>query len=150
MCEQLKQQKKQKLQSWESEKETLSDRYIDAEIHIDKRNVIKGNIFMCQLGENLGHEQCRKRPVLVLQGNKNTGTVIIMPLTTKLRNQTDGNMYPDRYRLYNNQFEFLKEDSDVLINQIRLVSTVRLYDKLGTIEKNNIDGIVKKFNKLLK
>ena len=42
-------------------------------------------VFFCQLGENIGSEQNRKRPVVIMQnniGNAHGNTTIVVPITT--------------------------------------------------------------------
>lgn len=47
--------------------------------------VFKNEIFYCQLGFNIGSEQCGERPVVILQndkGNINSTVTIVAPITT--------------------------------------------------------------------
>ena len=74
-------------------------------------------IYWCNLGINVGSEQNKLRPVLVLKTSKNSPICTILPLTTK--------------RL-NDQFWFhidLEEvDSTVLVEQLKVVSKLRIID----------------------
>ncbi|MEJ6950324.1 type II toxin-antitoxin system PemK/MazF family toxin [Natronospora cellulosivora (SeqCode)] len=50
---------------------------------INTRAVKKGEIYYCDLGENIGSEQSKKRPVIILQndtGNKYSSTTIVAPI----------------------------------------------------------------------
>lgn len=93
-------------------------------------------IYWCNLGINIGSEQNKLRPVLVLKTLKNSPICTILPLTTK--------------RL-NDQFWFhidLEEiDSTVLVEQLRVVSKIRMIDpyrkkgKLITISQTDWNKI---------
>ena len=51
----------------------------------------KGDIVIADLGETIGSEQSGIRPVIVIQndvGNKFSPTVIVAPLTSKIKKQT--------------------------------------------------------------
>lgn len=93
-------------------------------------------IYWCNLGINVGSEQNKLRPVLILKTSKNSPICTILPLTTK--------------RL-NDQFWFhidLEEvDSTVLVEQLKVVSKLRITDpyrkkgQLVTISQNDWDKI---------
>lgn len=61
--------------------------------------VKQGEIFFCQLGENIGSEQNGKRPVIIIQnniGNSKGSTTIVVPITTYENSQffiKDGQRY---------------------------------------------------------
>lgn len=51
-----------------------------------KRVVFRGQIYWCDFGENVGSEQCKKRPALILQNNlanKRSPNTIVAPLTSE-------------------------------------------------------------------
>ncbi len=89
-------------------------------------------IYWCNLGINVGSEQNKLRPVLILKTSKSSPICTILPLTTK--------------RL-NDQFWFhidLEEvDSTVLVEQLKVVSKLRIRDpyrkkgQLVTISQND-------------
>ncbi len=93
-------------------------------------------IYWCNLGINIGSEQNKLRPVLIVRTFKNSPICTILPLTTK--------------RL-NDQFWFhidLEEvDSTVLVEQLKVVSKLRVIDpyrkkgQLVTISQNDWDKI---------
>ncbi len=93
-------------------------------------------IYWCNLGINVGSEQNKLRPVLVLKTFKNSPICTILPLTTK--------------RLQD-QFWYhidLKEiDSTVLVEQLKVVSKIRITDpyrkkgKLITISQTDWNKI---------
>lgn len=50
----------------------------------NNKEVYRGEIFWCELGENIGNEECKKRPVVIIQnqrGNDNAPTTIVAPIT---------------------------------------------------------------------
>lgn len=50
----------------------------------DNKVIYRGEIFWCDLGENIGSEESKRRPVVIVQnqkGNNNSPTTIIAPIT---------------------------------------------------------------------
>jgi len=88
----------------------------------------RGEIYLAYLNPNKGKEVGKLRPVLILQSDflneVNHPTVIILPLTTQLID----NAYPLRYRI--SKRGKLRQDSDVLCDQIRSISIQRIKDDL--------------------
>jgi len=84
----------------------------------------RGGIYLANLNPNKGNEPGKTRPIIVFQANAlnevNHPTVIILPLTSQLIEQA----YPLRFRLLAK--DNLKQDSDILCDQIRAISLSRL------------------------
>ncbi len=76
------------------------------------------------LNPNKGSEPGKTRPVIIFQANAlnevHHPTVIVLPLTTQLIEQA----YPLRFRLLAK--DNLEKDSDVLCDQLRVISLHRL------------------------
>ncbi len=89
-------------------------------------------IYWCNLGINIGSEQNKLRPVIILRTSKNSPICTILPLTTKRLH--DGFWF---------HIDLEEIDSTVLIEQLRVVSKIRIsvpYRKKGnlvTISKND-------------
>ena len=84
----------------------------------------RGSIYYADLNPGIGSEQCGIRPVLVVQndiGNINSPTTIIAPLTDANNNK---NILPTHVKL--NATDYLKYDSIILLEQIRVIDKVRL------------------------
>ena len=99
----------------------------------------KGDIVTVNLNPKKGHEVGKIRPAVIISGddeNEILDTVILMPLSTKL---LDG-MEPYRKRV--RKRENLKQDSDILINQIRTLSKVRIKEKIATLSKEEYRSII--------
>ena len=82
----------------------------------------RGDIVIVNLYPKKGDEVGKIRPAVIISGNEENSildTVILMPLSTDLIDD----MSPYRMRLCAR--ENLKEDSDILINQIRTLSKIR-------------------------
>ncbi len=87
-------------------------------------SILKGDIYFANLYPTFGSEQGRYRPVVIVQndyGNKYSPTTIIAPITNKLNNK---NKLPTHVRV--SEFEGLKYDSLVLLEQIRVIDKRRL------------------------
>ena len=74
-------------------------------------------IYWCNLGINIGSEQNKLRPVLILKTSKNSPICTILPLTTK--------------RLQDNfwfHIDLENVDATVLVEQLKVVSKLRITD----------------------
>ena len=107
----------------------------------------KGDIVTVNLNPKKGHEVGKIRPAIIISNddeNKILDTVILMPLSTDLID----NMEPYRMRIP--QRENLKEDSDLLINQVKTLSKLRIKEKIATVTdeeyKNIIQNLCKNFS----
>lgn len=68
------------LMEWFSMKIKLDARAASA----GKRTVFRGQVYECHLGDNVGSEETKTRPVLIIQndkGNKHSPNVIVVPIT---------------------------------------------------------------------
>jgi len=100
----------------------------------------RGDIITVNLNPKKGHEVGKIRPAVIISNNDENeilDTVILMPLSTDLID----NMEPYRMRL--DQRDNLKQDSDVLINQVRTLSKLRIKEKIATINDNEYENIIK-------
>jgi mRNA interferase MazF len=120
---------------WNNKKKNISEN----NIHFKEKD-----IWWCKLGKNIGQEQNGvgqnfSRPVIIFRKLDNK-TCIILPLTTK---EHVGSWF----------FELVNYDNKkswVLLNQIRLVSSRRLYLYVGNVSNNNFDNIKELLTSLLK
>jgi mRNA interferase MazF len=100
----------------------------------------RGDIITVNLNPKKGHEVGKIRPAVIISNNDENeilDTVILMPLSTDLID----NIEPYRMRL--DQRDNLKQDSDVLINQVRTLSKLRIKEKIATITDNEYENIIK-------
>lgn len=92
-------------------------------------SIKRGNLFYVDLSPTKGSEQKGRRPVLVIQndiGNEVSPTTIIVPLTTKNFMKE----YPTNVNIPKG-VGGLREDSTVLLSQIRTIDKSRLENKIG-------------------
>ncbi len=104
--------------------------------------VCQGEIYLTNLNpQKRANEVGKYRPTLVLQSdfiNENAyPTTIVIPLTTRLIDNTK----PLRYRV--KKREKLKEDSDLLITQIRAIDNDRFVERLAKLTVDEINDIKK-------
>ena len=106
----------------------------------------KRDIFYIRMGQNIGFEQDGKgdkfvRPVVILKGF-NKEMFFGIPLSTQ-----------DKRGEFYYPFAFKKEDRLVkniaLLSQMRLFSTKRLLNKIGTMEKEDFERMKTKFKGLI-
>ena len=100
----------------------------------------RGDIITVNLNPKKGHEVGKIRPAVIISNddeNKILDTVILIPLSSDLID----NMEPYRMRL--NQRDNLKQDSDILINQVRTLSKLRIKEHIATITNNEYENIIK-------
>lgn len=92
-------------------------------------SIKRGDVFYVDLDPTQGSEQAGTRPVLVIQndvGNEYAPTVIVAPFTTKSFTKH----YPTNVNVFKG-IPGLKEDSTVLLSQIRTLDKSRLERKVG-------------------
>ncbi|RHK05653.1 type II toxin-antitoxin system PemK/MazF family toxin [Enterococcus casseliflavus] len=117
--------------------------------------VSKGEVFNCVIGENLGHEQCDTRPVVVISSsfiNCRTSTILVAPLSTNVVKKTiikNGRerevlRFSTQVLLRPNEYNFLSAESVVKLDQLKTVSKDRLLAKLGNLDISTIKFLDKK------
>lgn len=94
---------------WTNEKANLK-----FNTNLPKFHITNNYIYWCNLGNNIGSEQNKIRPVLVVKTSKNSPICTILPLTTERLKDT---------RWYHIDLEVLS--STVLIEQLRNISKLR-------------------------
>ena len=101
----------------------------------DNYDIRKGNIYYANLDPVIGSEQDGKRPVVVVQNNvanKHSPTIIIAPITTVIKK-----IYlPTHIIIYKN--DFLKKNSTILVEQVRVIDKTRLLTYLGKLTDDQI------------
>lgn len=100
----------------------------------------EGDIFWASFSPTIGQEQQGLRPCVVVSGNslnRLAGLSMVCPLTTTLRN------YKWHVLLFPNKENGLKNDSLVLVHQIRTVDHRRLGKKIGCVSKAELETIRK-------
>ena len=98
-----------------------------------------GDIVIVNLYPKKGSEVGKIRPAVIISGDDENAildTVILMPLSTDLLN----NMLPYRIRIQKRGE--LKEDSDILINQIRALSKTRIKEKIAKLTPEEYDAVI--------
>lgn len=93
-------------------------------------NIKKGDIYYATLNPVVGSEQRGERPVVVLQndlGNKYSPTIIIAPLTKIIKKEK----LPTHILIHSN--EFLRYDSLILLEQIRVIDKSRILSYMGCL-----------------
>ena len=99
-------------------------------------NYRRGDIYLVDLGKNIGSEQSGCRPVLTLQndiGNHFGPTLIVAPITSRVRKKTE---QPTHYRLEN--MACLNNFSMVLLEQITTIDKSRVKKYMGTLDKDQM------------
>lgn len=84
---------------------------------IPKFPIYNNFIYWCNLGINIGSEQNKVRPVLILNTSKNSTICTVLPLTTK-RLKDDFWFHIDLEAI----------DSTVLVEQLKVISKIRIKD----------------------
>lgn len=99
------------------------------------------SIWISDLNPQIGTEPGKVRPVLVIQTNLlneiNHPSTIICPLTTDIKSE----MEVLRVHLRKGESN-LKEDCDVLIDQIRSIDNKRLIKKVGRLTDDKIHKVI--------
>jgi len=105
-----------------------------------------GDIVVVNFYPKKGDEVGKIRPAVIISGNDENfilDTVIVMPISTDLIDD----MMPYRMRI--KKRDNLKENSDILINQIRTLSKIRIKEKIGSLTNDEyahlIENLCKNF-----
>lgn len=101
------------------------------------KNIVKGAIFYADLDPIIGSEQQGIRPVVIIQnemGNKHSPTVLVAPISTK-----KDKILPTHILV--KQFDKIRHDSIVLLEQIRVLDKTRLKGYLGLLDKETMEQV---------
>ncbi len=101
------------------------------------KNIVKGAIFYADLDPIIGSEQKGIRPVVIIQnemGNKHSPTVLVAPISTK-----KDKILPTHILV--KQFDKIRHDSIVLLEQIRVLDKTRLKGYLGLLDKETMEQV---------
>ncbi|MBU5299603.1 type II toxin-antitoxin system PemK/MazF family toxin [Clostridium sporogenes] len=95
----------------------------------------RGEVWTCELGQNIGSEENKIRPVIIIQndtGNQNAPTTIVVPISNRPKK------IAVHISIRNGDFELVKGEKmeitgTVLAEQIRIVSKARLGRHVATL-----------------
>lgn len=102
----------------------------------------RGDIYYADLRPVVGSEQGGIRPVLIVQndaGNKYSPTTIVIALTTK----TNKASIPTHVSIHSDENNGLKTDSVALCEQFRTIDKSRLKYKLGSVDNNTLNNVLR-------
>lgn len=108
----------------------------------------KGDIWLVNLNPIKKNNEIGKiRPAIIFQNNvlnqSEYPTTIILPMSTSLIDDAE----PIRMRI--KKRDNLKEDSDVVITQIRAIDNARFIEKIATLKENELDRIKELLNEII-
>ena len=109
----------------------------------------RGDIYMLDFGIPFGSEPGRRRPVVIIQADKenldNLNTKVVVPLTSNTINkELRGNVF-----LPKNE-SGLSKDSVALIHQIIVVDKLRLEEKISKLPKHLLSKIEEEIDYVIK
>jgi mRNA interferase MazF len=105
---------------------------------------MRGEVYLVNFDPTIGDEIKKTRPALIIQNdiaNEHSPITIVAAITSKF----DDNLYPTEVEIPAGEGG-LKQNSVVLLNQIRSIDAQRLVKRLGKIE----DSTLKKINLSIK
>lgn len=149
-----KQQKEQALNDWFPLKIKLAKRFIADPKKQASRNMVKGSVHLCELGENLGSEQGEERPVLIVSNdriNSSSSNVKIIPLSKNLKKKTIKNRkgkiievprMRTHFFLKKSKYPFLTHDSAAMAEGITTVSKVRIGKHMGELHEQDLKAVL--------
>ena len=111
--------------------------------------MIRGDIYMLNFGIPFGSEPGYRRPVIIIQSNKenldNLNTTIVIPLTSNTINKNlSGNVFIPK------SLSSLSKDSVALVHQIIVVDKFRLDEHISTLPKEILTQIDSQIDYVLK
>lgn len=104
-----------------------------------ERQIRRGDIYHANLNPVIGSEQGGFRPVLIIQnkrGNRYSPTVIVAAMSKKTAEKAD---LPTHCKV--KEYAGLKEESLVLLEQIRTIDKRRLIDYVGRLGKKDMEQV---------
>jgi mRNA interferase MazF len=107
--------------------------------------ILRGEIYWADLNPTIGNEQAGFRSIFIISNtifNQRSGTVIALAITC----QPQKAGFPLRYELLNTE---LPNKSWVKISQIRTLSILRIKDKAGKIEPEELNQITDGLNEII-
>lgn len=132
--------KNQKLDTWNTQKKEISRHAITDTTYLNNLHLRQGTIVWATLGENVGFEINKERPVLILSKEQfNRGTATIAPLTThgrinKKLTSTQFTILKSSIRNINEEeADRIADKSLIKIEQIRTISAARIGNKIGYV-----------------
>lgn len=114
--------------------------YINSKVQAaSKRNIYRGQVYFCELGEGIGSEECKERPCIILQnntGNKNSRNTIVAPITNGRAIRSISVKVPDNTYFYTDK-DGIKcaLSGNILLGNIITVSKARLGDFVCDLSK---------------
>lgn len=103
--------------------------------------ILQGEVYYADLSPVLHSEQGGIRPVLIIQndhGNKFSPTTIVAAITSQVKKAK----LPTHIPLSKKQFDFLKDDSVILLEQVRTIDKKRLRDYRGKVDDYTMMEVV--------
>lgn len=117
---------------WVNKKMDMNDDSLERKSTIPKR----GEIWTCELGQNIGSEENKIRPVIVIQnntGNEKGPTTIVVPISNRQKKiKVHIQLRESDYILVKGEAQ--KVTGTVLCEQIKVVSKVRLGRHIATLK----------------
>jgi len=134
--------------SWVKEQIKMND-IMSKDIKVIPR---RGEIWTCELGQNIGSEENKIRPVIIIQndtGNKNAPTTIIAPISNRPKKiAVHIELRESDYKLEDGEKNHIT--GTVLAEQIKVVSKARLGRHIATLNKEFMDLLDSKLRISLK
>ena len=107
--------------------------------------ILRGEIYWADLNPVRGHEQAGQRPVVVISHdvfNERSGTVIAMAITS----QPQKAGFPLTHKLKSGD---LPKESWVKISQVRTLSVLRIGDRIGQIDQEEMALLIEGMNEIV-
>lgn len=118
--------------AWVNEQMKMNDNLEKSSKIVPRR----GEIWTCELGQNIGSEENKIRPVIIIQnntGNKNSPTTIIAPISNRPKKiAVHIELRESDYKL--EEGEKNQVTGTILAEQIKVVSKVRLGRHIATVD----------------
>ncbi|MHC6180997.1 type II toxin-antitoxin system PemK/MazF family toxin [Clostridium sp. JNZ X4-2] len=115
--------------------------FLDSRASCAKSRIVKrGEVYKCNLGQNIGSEECKERPCVIIQydaGNTKSPNTIVAPITHSNSKLPIVIPIADKY---NSDGDVIL-DGNVLLGNIICVSKGRLGEFITNLEKDEIKRI---------
>ena len=99
--------------------------------------ICKGDVWLADMPEGVGHEQKGKRPVIIVASVPEMKMAVVVPLTSN----SNSLRFPFTLKILPCNENGLYTESVAMVFQMQAIDCVRLLEKMGKMHEQEFDGV---------